>query len=280
MENYSGQRDSALHKDATEAGMIRPIARWCECLHGQATLTDALKQIAGGIGAEIVLLSRVSRSKSGETRLLAADLRSDTGAIPVTRSFARSVLGPYFDNAKPGSTWFRSMAEDDPDPALTSFHNRRRLSDLVVIPLGVSAKHIDCLELHFAFRPQSVHQALLNTMADTFKSTWRNRTPGLATKSLFRTQTREALAEAGAPLLSVENPARLSRAEYRVCLLLSRGMSVSRVQDELDICNSTLRTHLRSIYSKTNARNLGELVYQLLSVAAHKPIPGSEERVA
>ncbi|TNC63599.1 helix-turn-helix transcriptional regulator [Rubellimicrobium roseum] len=62
------------------------------------------------------------------------------------------------------------------------------------------------------------------------------------------------------PLLSVSNPARLSRAEFRVCVLLSKGLNTSSVCSELSISISTLRTHLRNIFAKTKVTSMAELL--------------------
>lgn len=74
--------------------------------------------------------------------------------------------------------------------------------------------------------------------------------------------------------LSHRNPAKLSRSEYRVCLLLSRGLSLKAVRQELGISNSTLRTHLRNIYAKSGVSSLAELTYHLLTVEG-RPFSGS-----
>lgn len=69
-------------------------------------------------------------------------------------------------------------------------------------------------------------------------------------------------------ILSAENPARLSRAEYRVCLKLSRGRTLESVQFELGVTRATVRTHLRNIYAKTNTTSQPELISRLLVSAA------------
>ena len=71
-----------------------------------------------------------------------------------------------------------------------------------------------------------------------------------------------------APILGVANPAKLSRAEFRVCLLLSRGLSVKGVTAELGLSEATVRSHLRSIYSKTEVAGLPELLYRILSAGS------------
>jgi DNA-binding CsgD family transcriptional regulator len=67
----------------------------------------------------------------------------------------------------------------------------------------------------------------------------------------------------------MDNPAKLSRAEYRVCILLAKGLSNERLLAELDVSYSTLRTHLRSIYAKTETSSRSELLYHLISKTPH-----------
>ena len=67
-------------------------------------------------------------------------------------------------------------------------------------------------------------------------------------------------------ILGVSNPANLSRAEFRVCLLLSRGLSVKAVSEDLNLSENTIRSHLRAIYAKTETASLPELIYLIMSV--------------
>ena len=50
-----------------------------------------------------------------------------------------------------------------------------------------------------------------------------------------------------------------------MCILLARGLSVKGVTEELGLTESTVRSHLRSIYSKTEVSGLPELLYRILS---------------
>ncbi|MEC8795400.1 MAG: helix-turn-helix transcriptional regulator, partial [Pseudomonadota bacterium] len=103
-----------------------------------------------------------------------------------------------------------------------------------------------------------------------------NRTPGVLTESMLNRARRPQPAIA-APILSYENPCRLSRAEYRVCLMLSRGLSKPQIQSELAITNSTMRTHLRNIYAKTGTTGQSDLIYALMSAepATHLGLAGA-----
>lgn len=252
---------------AAEAGMIAPIARWCECLHGCVPFRDALSALAAAIKGEAAAVCRVSTGKGRASGSVFYDTAATEGkGPPLDRSYARSVLGSYLDKAKPGMIWYKSMSDEETDPALERFHGARRLTELAVLPLFSDSRHADFLELHFAARPGAVQQALLNIISGTLVHTWANRSPGLFTEASLKERRLRRNAAVTAHLLSMENPAQLSRAEYRVCVLLSKGQPAKRVQSNLGISKSTLRTHLRNIYAKTGACNLTELVYHLVSV--------------
>ena len=51
-----------------------------------------------------------------------------------------------------------------------------------------------------------------------------------------------------------------------VSLLVSRGLSIKAVSEELGLSDNTVRSHLRAIYAKTETASLSELIYLILSV--------------
>jgi DNA-binding CsgD family transcriptional regulator len=262
-----------------EIGMIEAIACWCECLQGQTPLRSGLRRIAEGIGAEAIALSRSSRMQGGASRTVVFDRQGDSAGVErLERSYAGCVLGPYLGKPKPGTIWFHSMCETDGDPALSNFHRRRHLSELAVIPLAVEDKTVDFLEIHFAERLAPAHHAMLNMMLSTLTRTWARRSKGLFSEVILQPSADADLV--AQPILSANNPARLSRAEYRVCHLLSRGLSTKAVQAELTISGSTLRTHLRNIYAKTRTKNQSELLFQLLAAPPLQPAVMAASRVA
>lgn len=257
--------DSPESNIIAEVGMIGAVAQWCECLHGRAPLLKSLESLSEGLGAEIVALVRYARGGDPAGRTVAWDRASrDVRGGRIEGGFAKSLMAPYFDAARPGSLWFRSMIEEGRSPELAEFHAARQLRELVVIPLETNARFIDTVEVHFDERLRGHQQMIFNSLGPALARTWHNRTQGLFTESLLRLAPPPMTASF-APILSIENPARLSRAEYRVSLMLSRGMSVDGVKTELRIRESTLRTHLGSLYAKTGSANLSELVYRLTS---------------
>lgn len=268
-----------------ETAMIEAIACWCECLQGQAPLRGALEKLAEGLGAEAVALTRVSGARGSDSRAMIHDTRSEARARNLLdRSYAACVLGRYVDRPKAGTLWLHSMCDTDGDPALAVFQRRRGLSELAVIPLAVEEDAVEFLELHFADRLAPGVHALLNMMLSTLTRTWARRSAGLFSDVMLRPQTGRARKPANLPILGINNPAGLSRAEFRICHLLSKGLSTKAVQSELSISDSTLRTHLRNIYAKTCTSSQAELIFQLLSTPAHPmadhDLSGGRARVA
>lgn len=248
-----------------EYGVIGAVAQWCDCLNGKAPLLKGLQALGASAGIEALALVRYAKGDVGIGQCIVWDrARADVRGGRLNRGFARALLGPVMEASRAGSIWFRSMV-DEHSHELSEFHALRSMRELAVVPLETSERCIDTLELHFAERPRNQTHLLLNSLAPVVSATWRGRTKGLFTESLLQRSGHRAEAETRAHILSPENPARLSRSEYRVGLMLSRGLAVEEVKAALSIQESTLRTHLSSIYAKTRVTGLSELVFLLAS---------------
>jgi DNA-binding NarL/FixJ family response regulator len=141
-----------------------------------------------------------------------------------------------------------------------------------VVALEGSLQQQDYLEFHFTRDLAYSEKLEFESLMPTLVRAWAGRKTGLVT----RTQMDERMIRArkaaeatrlkpDAPILGVSNPAKLSRAEFRVCVMLSRGLSVKALTEELGLSESTVRSHLRSIYSKTEVSGMQELMYRILS---------------
>ena len=64
-------------------------------------------------------------------------------------------------------------------------------------------------------------------------------------------------------LLDTSNPAELSRSEYRICAMVREGLLARAIADELGVSESTVRSHLHSIYAKTGATGHVDLLHRL-----------------
>lgn len=257
-----------------QVDLIEAIAAWYECLQGRLPLITALKHLADGLGAKAVCLSRHPKEHD---RMVQAVTYNVPGALrpgtEVTRSYARSVLGSYIDRPRLASVWFSGSAGRHLDPALQVFQDHAQIAETVVVALSLENKWVDYLELYFARSPSDVAEALLETLADTLCRAWMRRKGGIFSDAVSGNQ-RQAHSVLREPVLSFGNPARLSRAQFRVCLLLSRGLNIASICSELSISSATLRTHLRCIFDKTGVTSLAELVYLLLTPpeqGAHPP---------
>lgn len=247
------------------AGGISAIANWCEALQGKSPLINALHSIKDAALADLAILTRYSRVSGDAYRGLIADNARGTGRTPhVQGGFGQAMMGAYATMAKPGSVWLHSMLDQGGDGPLRALYRARGYVETAVIPLGMDEKHYVLFEMHFAQPIGPSEIALINLFAATMAQTWKNRQPGVLTESMLN-RTRRTTPAPAAPILSYENPCRLSRAEYRVCLMLSRGLSKPQIQTELAITKSTMRTHLRNIYAKTGTAGQSDLIYALMS---------------
>lgn len=262
---------SGSFREVSETGddlrLMSAVAAWYEVIQGGAALSRALEAFCEAFGAEAAAVSRYDQTRS-LSRIVPYDGRSeDVLRVRLTRAYAHCVLGEYAGRVRPGTIWSSAMMPDS-DPALSHFQDRRGFRDLIVIPLGsVDAGH-DYLELHYGDEVGKGLTERLQFVAETLCRAWRNRDPGLFVERMLASDRTTGGPSDYPDVLAFGNPARLSRAEYRVCLLFSRGLTNEGVRHELSITASTLRSHLRSIYDKTGVESKAELVYRLLTAKA------------
>ncbi|MDJ0638196.1 MAG: helix-turn-helix transcriptional regulator [Paracoccaceae bacterium] len=270
--------DKAISGDGTsipDLTVLDGIASWCGGLHGSMPLSEALQALASGLGASAAAISRHHYRSEELARTVA--LYSGQMRRPLRRSFGQDVLGYLYGTERLGSVIFMGDLLGDPQwsvsPALRSWMSSKVIHEIAVIPLARTRNHVDFIEFHFDHVLDRTAYNDLERLVPTIMRSWNGRKPGLVTHSLI--DERIAIAHAPAadrkpaqdePLLGVSNPARLSRAEFRVCLMLSRGLSVKGVAEALSLSENTVRSHLRAIYSKTDTSNLAELMYCILSV--------------
>lgn len=276
---------TASHPPTVQTDVVDAIADWCEALHGNLPLHEAFAHFAIGLGAEAGMLVRTHVSDFRPVRVATWDRRADNTIAPLRTSFADSCFGPAMARPKVASIWLASDHDDDPshrpDPALESWQEHRSLSEFAVLALTGGGVIRDHIELHFQTPLSPEKLATLNSVLPPMARTWASRQVGLVTRSMANHRPGTELprpSRAKPALLGPANPAGLSRAEFRVCILLARGLSVVGVASELAVSDSTVRSHLRNVYAKTETSNLAELVYNLVTSAA-EPVP-SDPRCA
>lgn len=253
-------------------GLVDGVANWCEALNGGVSLQTALTRLLRAVGAEAGMLVRTHRSDFRPIAIASHDMRANAVERPLRMSFADGFFGPPMQVPRSASIWLGSAqaneAGQESNPALTVWQGSRGLKEFVVLVLAGGTTVRDHIELHFNHRLTQDILQTLSALLPTLARTWAARQVGLVTRTVVnhRLASRPNLAEpTSRPILSSTNPARLSRAEFRVCLLLSRGLSVAGISEELKLSDATIRTHLRNTYAKVNTNCLAELVFLLLS---------------
>lgn len=250
-----------------QAQIVDAIATWCEALHGSASIGAAFADLCEGLGAEAGLLIRTRRSDGHQTRIAQHDPGAEQSfGRPLRLSLADSVFGDALDGARAGTIWHEADAPEPSNPFLSEFQSARGFHDFCVLVLSSGATERDVIELHFRDQRSERALATLAAVLPTVARTWATRQLGIVSRDVaFRRPDTEARGTAvAASILGSTNPARLSRCEYRICLCLSRGLSVRGAAAELGITETTVRSHLRSIYAKTQTASQAELLFRLI----------------
>ncbi|AZQ67199.1 LuxR family transcriptional regulator [Silicimonas algicola] len=256
------------------------IAGWCGGLHGSMPLKDALATLASGLGADAAAITRHNTNEDRPRTVAVYDAREGDPDVPLLRrGLCRDAMGYLYPKVRASTAWFltdlltdRAWAGTD---LLENWRISRDVAEIVSLPLAIDARRRDFIELHFSRGFTHFERLEFEALVPTLVRSWAGRKPGLVTGASMDDRmiaARRIAAQVGQirrtiPVLDASNPANLSRAEFRVCLLLSRGLSVKAVTDELGLSEATVRTHLRSIYSKTETTGMPELLFRILSPA-------------
>ena len=250
--------------------VVELIADWCEGLQGGLTIRHSLRNFVIDIGAEAGMVVRVLHENNHPTKFLEVDLRgSDPLAPKLRRSYASCVLKKYLTKARSSGLWLSSHNDNatnpSGDPSLIEWQSARSLSELAVIVLSRDKHKSEFLELHLRGSITPGQYRSLEALIPTMCRAWSNRAAGIFSAALLDKQGAVRADNLHLPILGYNNPAQLSRSEFRVCMMLSRGVLIEAVASELSITIATVRSHLSSIYSKTDTSGHAELVYRLLS---------------
>lgn len=243
------------------------------------TLQEALAALSASLNANTAAIARhYHRSEERPRTVAVYDAEAGNTEVPVLlrRALCQDVLDHMFTKARAATIWFDSDLAGDPSwnvsQLLFNWKTVREIKEIVVLSLATSHQQNDYIEFHFDRLLSRAERLELETLVPTIVRSWAGRQQGLVTQSTVDERILRARSEAAekkvqwdTPVLGIGNPARLSRAEFRVCVLVSHGLSVSGVASELVLTENTVRSHLRAIYSKTETSNLAELLYRIIS---------------
>ncbi|MBU3261949.1 helix-turn-helix transcriptional regulator [Roseovarius sp. PS-C2] len=244
------------------------VADWTHALNDNGELSDVLKRLMRLVKADTVMILRVSKADKRARYVARCDAQAGKIWPGQPRSYAETVIGECLPSARAGSIWKMSdTTASDASMVLSGAESLSAdLAEVIVSPLEAAGGHADYVELHFRHRPAAHDLNLLVMLLDTFAMGWKRRVPGTISKRLKQIRRFTVIAsdgDHGMSILDAENPAKLSRCEFRVCTLLKEGMTVKLIADTLSIGPTTVRSHLSSIFSKTGVSSQVELLHQL-----------------
>ena len=262
--------------DLTTAGFATPASfrfmiRWTECLHGNGSLRETLLQFCDLALAEVVHLHRVNTITGGQRSIATVDLRASQGARPLIRAHGLALVGQTLSRAKPGTLW--SMAELDRDatshlePRVVAWMEERDLREAMLIPLSSAGDATDVLEFYLSAPLDLSRRRALETLATAAAEAWGRRPEGRIARILRAAPAIQENLSSGRPTahpLSESNPLSLTPAELRICGMMQRGTNLTEASKSLSIADSTLRSHLRSIFAKAGVAGQVGLVRMLL----------------
>jgi DNA-binding CsgD family transcriptional regulator len=244
-------------------GSLNVVALWMHATGSGAAFGDVLsvfQTLVGASGAQIVRQMR----HPAQTRMIARHDQS-AGKLferPVV-SFCAALFGDMSHHVKAGSLWRLTDARPDRD----ILHNLEEmgLKEVCILVLNTETDFTDYFELHLS-RPLPDHDlALLEILGPILAEGWKKRAPGCIEAAIagrpFPVAQRGQ--EASRPLLGSNNPAGLTRSEFRICTLIQSGRLPDEISEMLGVSKSTLRSHMRAIYLKTGASGQVELVHLL-----------------
>jgi DNA-binding CsgD family transcriptional regulator len=84
--------------------------------------------------------------------------------------------------------------------------------------------------------------------------------------NLWSVQARR-VGTLGAPNLDLSGPFRLTKAENRVLACIAEGLSFQEIAERLFVSYETVKSHVKSIYTKTRVHSRADLLSLILSFA-------------
>lgn len=237
-------QNAALVEESPARQAMAVGAMFAAACHGAMPLTRSLAALRHLSGAENLTLIR--DVMKDQTYLVATTAARHTELDPQTAAFAAH-LGQQVATMVPGHVLI--------DPART---------DQVAIVLMTAPCFVDLLIVRGGARH------LLSDFGAMAAPIWAGRRSGLVIAAITQLQdlVRNAAVVAtpeipAGRLLSAENPAGLTPAEFRVAICLKEGLKPLAISERLEISMPTVRTHLRNIYAKTGLDGMSAVVHRL-----------------
>lgn len=243
---------------------ISLACEWTYSIGKKNQIAAALSNLATIVHAETASVVRKSQS-SRRKMSVACYSRSFGKALPVSGlSVADDQLEDDLFFLRRGEMNFLS---DLLDIGPSSLKEKIGSAEVAICILDKTDESLDFLELQFQTSLPVADIQFLQIEGPAFAESWARREPGSVRAMLDRQRLHVATQRKPEcethEILSVENPANLTRAEFRICALIQLGRLPDDLRAELGISQNTYRSHMRSIYLKTGTNGQLELVHLL-----------------
>lgn len=271
---FAAKHKNQTSTDKTTAEALLIFMEWGQ---GVAPLETALKLAVSCFGAARGTITRV-HLKTKRVRVIAAAARSGkiSGSIQAP---VGQVIGDGLEYFKIGAPILMSMIEDTRlvrSPEYDMWKRDTKHTEVGFVTLSRNQREADLLVLNFDKTPEDNWCRQSRWLAASLARAFEVRRPGLITDALARNKDEaQRTADLHFPILAAENFAGLTRTEYKVCVLVSRGLAAKSVASEMGVSTTTVRTHLRNVYAKTSLEGYHHLAKRLISIeeqrALHQP---------
>lgn len=245
---------------------------WTESLHGGAGQSMPLEPVARFAGAVAAFVLRAP-SDGATPRILSRHARS--APLQAVRPLGTDLIPVAVHRARVGTLWWLREADAGAIGARRLEQMRDcGIGEAVTLILAQGEGFVDLLELHLQRPPAGEEAGRLQELAQALSFAWR-RVPDARLARRFalgpvRVVPSPQPVVASSPL-STGNPWRLTASELRICALIREGMTASDIVSATGAAESTVRSHLRSIYAKAGVSGQVALVRRLMEGASERP---------
>jgi DNA-binding CsgD family transcriptional regulator len=254
------------------------VMHWTEALHGSGCLGAALEAFSGLAQARVVHVYRLCLDSGRRQTIATRDDDQARSGRPLVRELGPSLLPDDPLQMRPGTLW--TLGELDParrdglEPRARLWMADRGFRDAGLIPLGRTDRALDLLEFHSVTDIDSRQRLGCEALASLTAEAWDRRPRGAISTRLRAAKPLGERARRGRTHdpLSPENPWGLTPAELRLCALIRAGVDPSDLQARTGNSVATVRSHLRSIYAKSQVTGQIGLI-RLLLADAPQPMP-------
>lgn len=261
------------------------IMQLTDALHAPDRLVAALKGFHAITDACVVHVYRLFLESGRRQTIATADYGRDARHRPLVRELGQSMVPQDLRNVKIGTLW--TLSELD-RPLWDKLEMRGRLwvedrgfRDAGLFVLGRNGNSVDVAEFYCLGKIHGRLRTRCEILCSLCATAWASRPKGRVSawlRSAPQITPRSEVRIKDDPL-SMSNPWKLTAAEMRICALIRDGSDIADIVTRTGNSISTVRTHLRNIYSK--AQIPGHVALVRLLIADRSGLsdhPGFDER--